>query len=579
MASQPSATGTPPPTTTSQAKAAGQAPAGTAAMLPAGADPADDQASSYDDVPYLSYAYPQTHPDRLNVIARLFGMTPPAVETARVLEIGCASGGNLMPMAEALPNASFHGIDKSKRQIDDGLKMVDAVGLTNIKLEHCDLMDFPAEAGEFDYIIVHGIYSWVPEPVRQRILDVCKRHLSPQGVAYVSYNIYPGWHMRGMLRDMMVYHCQPIKDAGTRVAEARALLDFLQSAVSGQENSYAKLLSEEINLLKRVNDTYVFHEHLEDYNQPVYFHEFNAQVRGQGLQYLGEANFHMMLARNFPEKVAQTLRRVAGNDLTRMEQYMDFVRNGHFRQTLIVHDDVKLRRDVGGAQVADLFVACAARIKDDAPAAADPNSKTYVLPTGTQFATSKQLTNAALPVLRKAWPDAVSLRDLAVAISSGGAESGPVVMDSQARDRVAAQLAADFLFLFSSNMAEIRPRRIGVSQTPPSKPETTALVRWSAANGRPLINLRHETLNLNDLARHVLTMMDGTRDEAAILEGLVGLAQDERISIQQDGVSLTDGDAVRRALAAPLSRVLNALAEQGFVKKVPAAGYTSLRGF
>jgi methyltransferase-like protein/ubiquinone/menaquinone biosynthesis C-methylase UbiE len=546
---------------------AGAAIAGQAANPTVAPAPASDEASSsYDDVPYLSYAYPQTHPDRLNVIGKLFGMEPPPVETARVLELGCASGGNLMPMAEALPNARFHGIDKSKRQIEDGERMLQAIGLDNITLEHCDLMDFPEDAGEFDYIIVHGIYSWVPEAVQKRILEICQRHLSAQGIAYVSYNIYPGWHMRGMLRDMMVYHCQRIADPGMRVAEARALIDFLQGAVANQETAYAKLLTEELNLLKRVNDSYIFHEHLEDNNRPVYFHEFNDAIRSHALQYLGEANFHMMLARNFQPKVAQTLRRVAGNDLTRMEQYMDFVRNGHFRQTLIVREDVELKRDISGGKVAGLYVASAARLAEDKRV--DPNSEeqqNFVLPTGAQFSTSKPLLKRALPILRRKWPDAMPLNDLAVAVTAQGDDT--VIMDSAARDRVAAQLATDFLFLFSSNMAEVRPRQVGISQEPTAKPRTTALIRWSAANRRPMINLRHETLNLNDLARHILTLMDGTRDEAGILDGLVELAQADRISVQRDGQPIRDTEALRQALADPLHRAMHALAEQGFVLK------------
>ena len=123
-----------------------------------------------------------------------------------MLELGCASGDNLIPMALGLPNARFVGIDLSARQIEQGQRQVSALGLANIELRQYNIADVDASWGKFDYIICHGIYSWVPAPVRERLLAICRDNLAPNGVAYVSYNTLPGWHMRGMIRDMMIYH-------------------------------------------------------------------------------------------------------------------------------------------------------------------------------------------------------------------------------------------------------------------------------------------------------------------------------------------------------------------------------------
>mgnify|MGYP000506755326 CR=1 FL=1 len=522
---------------------------------------------SYDTVPYLSYAYPQTHPDRLHVIGRLFGMSPVPAEEARVLEIGCASGGNLIPMAETLPGASFLGIDLSERQVKDGQAVIDRLGLKNIALKAMDIAELAADAGPFDYIICHGVYSWIPDAVQKRIVEICKSHLSPQGIAYISYNIYPGWHMRGMLRDMMVYHAGRFAgNPGLQVREAKGLVEFLSNAVKGQETAYSKLLQDELKLLGRVNDSYIFHEHLEDHNRPIYFHEFEAAIRAQGLQYLGEANFHMMLARNLPKEVAQTLQRVAGNDIVRMEQYMDFVRNGTFRQTLICHGDLQLNRNIQGDKVRDLYVACAAVPQGEV----DPRGgekQDFKLATGQQFTTANPMLKLAIPILRKAWPEAVKLSDLAVAINAGGGDaSAPVVVDSAVRDRLSAQLANDCLFLFASGMAELRPRQLGLSSAPGARPSVTELTRYSAASGRPLINLRHETVNLNDLARNVIALLDGSRDEQAILDGLVDLVAADKMSVQQSGTAVKDPERVRELLRQPVSSALQGLAERGFLQ-------------
>lgn len=91
-------------------------------------------ATSYDRVPYKSHPFRQSHPDRLAVIATLHGMSPPAIERARVLELGCASGGNLLPMADQFPEATFLGIDLSARQIQDGQRLIERAGLRSALL-------------------------------------------------------------------------------------------------------------------------------------------------------------------------------------------------------------------------------------------------------------------------------------------------------------------------------------------------------------------------------------------------------------------------------------------------------------
>src|SRR5262245_46429032 len=83
--------------------------------------------TSYDEIPYESHPYPQSHPERLATVATLFGMTPPPIEACRVLELGCAAGGNLIPMAQTLPGSTFLGIELSARQADEGRATIEAL--------------------------------------------------------------------------------------------------------------------------------------------------------------------------------------------------------------------------------------------------------------------------------------------------------------------------------------------------------------------------------------------------------------------------------------------------------------------
>src|SRR5262245_7457600 len=111
----------------------------------------------YDEIPYRSHPFPQTHPDRLATVATLLGLSPTPVTRARVLELGCAAGGNLIPMAEALPEGRFVGVDLSARQLEDGHRTVAALGLKNIQLHHLSIADIPIDWGPFDYVLCHGV--------------------------------------------------------------------------------------------------------------------------------------------------------------------------------------------------------------------------------------------------------------------------------------------------------------------------------------------------------------------------------------------------------------------------------------
>jgi len=230
-------------------------------------------ASSYDQIPYTSHAFPQTHPDRLATTARIFRLSPPDVAACRVLELGCASGGNVIPIAFNFPGSEFVGIDLSRHQVEEAQHAIHALGLRNIRVEQASIMEIDDSWGQFDYIICHGVFSWVEADVQDRILTIAARNLSPEGVAYISYNTYPGWHMREMVRHMMRYHAEQFDQPQEQVDQARALLTFLASA-SSDMGPYNQLLTSEAERLSGSPDSYLFHEHLERTNLPIYFHEF-----------------------------------------------------------------------------------------------------------------------------------------------------------------------------------------------------------------------------------------------------------------------------------------------------------------
>lgn len=294
-----------------------------------------DLAKYYDDVPYESHPFPQSAVEHLATRAFMFGLSAPNPATARVLELGCASGNNLIPFAGRHPGATALGIDLSIVQIAQADASKRRAGLTNIDFRALDLTDVDASFGKFDYIICHGVYSWAPENVQEAILRICEQNLSADGVAYISYNVYPGWKTREIVRDAMLLRGGLKKDPLGRLALGREMLDFLdEAAVPGSVLRVA--LDDVLPLIRSADPSYVLHEYMEPLNAPCYFQDFMVRAGASGLTYLAEAASSGMFAQNYPQALREILLRECGGSQIVMEQYIDFFTNRSFRQTLFV---------------------------------------------------------------------------------------------------------------------------------------------------------------------------------------------------------------------------------------------------
>ncbi len=514
--------------------------------------------TSYDDVPYTSFPYARTHPDRLCSIARLFGVEAASPGRARVLELGCAAGGNLAPMAERLPDSEFVGVDLSARQVEAGKELARAAGLTNLELRHASITDVDASWGRFDYVICHGVYSWVPAAVQEAILRICQECTTPDGIAYISYNTYPGWHLRDAVRHMMRYHVRGLGNPDQRVKQARALIDFLARAAAEQSGPYALLLQKELALLSRSGDDYVYHEHLEEDNRPVYFHEFVDRLRGHDLQYLAETDIHMMLTRGMDADTRQTLDRVS-SDIISLEQYADFVRNRQFRASLVCKAGVPLRRSLGPDSIMAFRIGFAAK---GGPIDLSPGlAQEFENADSMKITSSLAITKAALVVLRQMWPLDLAFAELFTRARGLLGEAGIPAADDDG-SRVA--LAADLLeCLVAGGGIDLRTEPPPLVTHLSIRPRAPRVARVQALRHSFATSGRHLRLDLDTVAREVVIVADGTRDETEMLEHLVALAEGGRINLRDDAGPLTDPPRIREALRSALNHTLTQLAACG----------------
>jgi hypothetical protein len=254
----------------------------------------------------------------------------------------------------------------------------------------------------------------VPARVRDKILAVCAQHLTDQGVAYISYNTYPGWHLRGVMRDLLAYHTEPGQGPEERIARARELLELLSAAVPTQRGPYGQLLEAELQLLRRTGDSYLFHEHLEDVNEPCYFHEFMARATAAGLQFLAESELGTMLLNDMPSEIERTLRAMSA-DLIHLEQYCDFLRNRTFRQTLLCRQGTAVSYRLSVDRLRGLYVASPARTLTPQPDIHSTAEERFTSPKGAIVKSVDPLAKAALVYLAEIWPRAVRFEELGAA--------------------------------------------------------------------------------------------------------------------------------------------------------------------
>ncbi len=466
-----------------------------------------DLRQTYDAFPYKSYPFPQTHPDRLATIGSLFGLAPTPVDRCRVLGLGCSSGGNLIPMAASLPASEFIGVDFSPVQIREGVAEVEALGLANIRLECMDIMDVGDRFGRFDYIIAHGVYSWVPKDVQEAILALCARQLAPHGIAYISYNTLPGWGMRGVVRSAMRYHTRQFTDPVTKVQQGRAILEFLAKALGEDPSAYGVMLRAEAEAVRGRPDYYVLHDYLEGVNEPLHFHEFMERAARHALRYLGEAAFQDMFTGDLGAEMTQTLARVAP-DLLRREQMMDFLRNRTFRQTLLVHEAASLERKVSPLRVTSLYAASQARPVRGAIDVRASVAEEFRTPDGSGLTTPYPISKAALVLLAELWPASLPFATLcARAADAAGVEVTPTTE---------GVLAALLLSGYAGGAVELHTIPSAFVRECGARPAAGAVQRRLAARGEDVTTLRHERIRIDEATRILLPLLDGARTRAGI---------------------------------------------------------------
>lgn len=292
---------------------------------------------SYEETPYPELVFGFTHPDHLGALARLYGLQPADPATARVLDVGCGSGANLIWISRSLPRAQCLGVDLAESHLTRAHAAAQGIG--NVEFVQADLVEFDLGRRRFDYIIAHGFFSWVPDPVKERLLALCQEHLSDNGVAMLSYNCLPGFRQREGLRMLMQMENERLHPTGEqphgeRLKGANQVLELFELALSDQGTSpYLTQLQGTVRAVRDKPDAIVLHDELELINDPFHLLEAVQWAHSFDLDYPGDTDLRTDWLEVYPRPFKQAVARHRMAPLQAL-QYGDFLLNRAFRRSI-----------------------------------------------------------------------------------------------------------------------------------------------------------------------------------------------------------------------------------------------------
>ena len=508
--------------------------------------------AEYDAAPYQSNSYPQSAPGHLAAIAHFFGLDVPDVAGARVLEIGCASGGNIVPFAASHPEAHVLGIDLSGVHIEQGRRLIQALGIDNLDLLEGDIatMDLTA-LGQFDFVIAHGVYSWVPPNVQEAILAAFRNLMAPDGVSYLSYNVYPGWKSKEILRDAMLLATRDSATPDEKVLKARRMVDLLEKeAKQGSVIAAAVAEFRASDAGAKSADFLLLHDELETFNAPCYFVDVLQRAGAHGLTFLAEARPESMLLSNYSPDVAEFVLQECGNVQVLVEQYLDFLANRTFRETLLVHGEraPQIRHGVDHSRYQRLHFAARMSVTEG-HTRLDSSRQVYVAPNKEKLQVGDPRMKAAFDALTARWPWTLSRQELLDAVTARLHASG---IDAAGANL--PQLVDHVLdVLIFQGGARWRPDP--VLPEPASAPlqldePIRRMVELTSAQGNAYTyNLWQELVGISALDAHLLPVLDGTRDGDALVEELMARNRANLLRVELAGKILSDEAQLRQVFS------------------------------
>jgi SAM-dependent methyltransferase len=291
----------------------------------------DARAEYVCDVPYPRKYVAQIAPPMLRLVAALNGVQAPPEEDFDYCELGSANGDSLALFAGANPAARFVGVDVNPDHVASSRRLAERAALENVRFFERDFEGFEREdLPEFDFIVAHGILSWVSPAKRDAALAFAAAKLKPGGLLYLSYDALPGWASVEPLRRLMLDHTA--KSPGGSLERARDGVAFLQRLADSGAGYFAQhpTARSMLALMQTAGLPYVVHEYLHAHHHPMYFADLAQIVAAHGFGFVGQVPLHL----NVRELATPpSIRKIAESvqDRAEFEMLKDFTAHELFR--------------------------------------------------------------------------------------------------------------------------------------------------------------------------------------------------------------------------------------------------------
>ncbi|NNE99285.1 MAG: methyltransferase domain-containing protein [Pyrinomonadaceae bacterium] len=481
-----------------------------------------EQNNAYDKLPYSNNILPQTHPDVLSSFASLQGLTPPDIQKSRILELGCGNGLNLICHAADLPESEFIGIDLAENHIEKAKATAKRFAVGNVNFHQKDLMKLSeSDFGKFDYIIAHGLISWVPQAVRDKTFSIFSKLLSENGIGYLSYNTYPVWHYVQMLRNIGRLHARDITDSTEAAESAMTFLDLLTECVP-PDTIYKSILKQETDFMKQLPKTSAVHDMFGEINEAFYFVDFVSELKKNGLKFAAEVENLSTRFNSLPPRAFEFIDAI--DDVIWREQYLDFFVGRAFRQTLVCHEEIETGYLVEPSAFENFFLASSLRPVSKEPELQTQKPEKFLGAQGRVIESAHPLTKTALYELGNRWGNTVHysklLNDSREALTKFG---------FPAEDWTKEFEAARSLLLtvhMQTDLLEVHTYQKEVDTSVGKKPAVKKLARMAVEEADFVLLEYNRGMRIEDpLLRKLLELADGSRTMDEIESELVSFVK------------------------------------------------------
>ena len=505
----------------------------------------------YEQLPYPGRPYAAATPERLEVIGKLFGLDVAPANQARVLELGCGSGGHLIPCAARNPSSRFVGIDGAEAHIEAARQMAEELGLQNVEFIHRDLLKFNSDIGCFDYVIAHGLWSWTSESVRSHILSLSESILNKTGLFYVSYNAFPGWHARQAVAAALRFHVDETDGVAEQIEQARRMLAFLEQTSAEQSDLWAEMVRSECRVAEEYGWEFLFHDLLNPDTQPFYFEAIAKSFGAAGLTYLAEANLSSMLPENVAPRAVMGLERLDA-DWVSHQQYLDFVVNRSYRASLFHPQEGHSSDHIESTAVRRMGMATTLR-RVGPPETGEVVH--YRADGGPSISSDSQLFCLLLDILGDFSPSYVSWTTVAREAGERGA--------TWTADELAAALSEDVCMAYTRGLIDLWPAASGEVDLRAHHPCAEPLAALQARHRGAFVSTRlHQAYEVDELDRQILLACDGRTETEVVIARVVRGVLDGDIQVETVDLSDSEGHSPE-ALIQEVAGRLTALGRVG----------------